>query len=156
MVRYAKGTTVGVDRSKQEIERILIRYGADSFAYGWEQDRAMIQFQSHGKVVRMRLDLPGKAEFELTPTEMRRLDEAATRAWEQGVKERWRSLAMVIKSKLESVAIGIVTFEEEFLAHLCLPDGKPFGEWALPQIDEVYRTGEPPPMLPMLGEGESG
>jgi hypothetical protein len=34
-VTYAVGTSVPVDRSKAEIERLLIRYGADHFASGW-------------------------------------------------------------------------------------------------------------------------
>ena len=30
---YARGTTVSIARSKEEIERVLARYGADSFRY---------------------------------------------------------------------------------------------------------------------------
>jgi hypothetical protein len=36
MARYAAETTVASDRSRAEIERILERYGASSFMYGWQ------------------------------------------------------------------------------------------------------------------------
>lgn len=35
MTRYAANTSVPADRSRGEIERILARYGADSFAYAF-------------------------------------------------------------------------------------------------------------------------
>lgn len=52
---YAKDTSVPVDRSKAEIERILIRYGADGFMYGWEGNSAMILFRVRGKMLRFVL-----------------------------------------------------------------------------------------------------
>ena len=36
-------TTRAPDRSRAEIEKILERYGATSFAYGWSGDIAVIQ-----------------------------------------------------------------------------------------------------------------
>lgn len=49
---------------------------------------------------------------------------AATKEYEQAGRQRWRALALVIKAKLEAVGTGIVTFEEEFLAHIVLPSGR--------------------------------
>jgi hypothetical protein len=34
MARYASNTDVPSDRSRAEIERTLVRYGADEFMYG--------------------------------------------------------------------------------------------------------------------------
>lgn len=44
---YASDTSVPVDRSKAEIERILERYGASAFMYGWDKDSnaSMIAFE---------------------------------------------------------------------------------------------------------------
>lgn len=64
------------------------------------------------------------------------------------MRQRWRALALVIKAKLEAIESGITTVDAEFLAHLVLPDGRTYGEFALPQIDEVYRSGAMPPLLP--------
>jgi hypothetical protein len=63
-------------------------------------------------------------------------------------RARWRALALVIKAKLEAVESGITTFEEEFLAHIVLPDGTTLGQWAAPRLAHVYDTGAMPPMLP--------
>jgi hypothetical protein len=40
---YAEQTTVTPDRSKIEIERTLMRYGADMFSYGWDDSREVMQ-----------------------------------------------------------------------------------------------------------------
>jgi len=94
---YAKDTAVTSDRSRSEIERTLTRYGATSFMYGWEQERA---------------------------------------------------LALVIKAKLEAVESGITVFDDEFMAHIVLPDGSTVGDFMKPQIEQVYLTGQMPPLLP--------
>lgn len=36
MTRYAQKTTVPVERSRNEIEATLARYGAQQFMYGWD------------------------------------------------------------------------------------------------------------------------
>jgi hypothetical protein len=36
MTRYAEGTSVPMERSRAEVERTLIRYGARGFLYAWE------------------------------------------------------------------------------------------------------------------------
>lgn len=57
-------------------------------------------------------------------------------------------LALVIKAKLEAVAAGITSFEDEFLAHIMLPSGGTVGEWARPQLEVAYSTGAMPALLP--------
>lgn len=69
-------------------------------------------------------------------------------AYEQAVRQRWRALALLIKSKLEAVESGITVFEEEFMAHVVLPDGKTVGQHLLPQIAHSYESGHMPPLLP--------
>ena len=58
------------------------------------------------------------------------------------------------KAKLEAVESEITTFEEEFLAHILLPDGQTAGDYLLPQLERVYETGKMPTMLPMLAKHE--
>ena len=146
---YAKGTTVSVARSKEEIERVLARYGADSFGYATEGNRALITFSMESRRIRMFLVLFEFEDFELTPTRLKRTAQAQRRAYEQGCRERWRSLALIVKAKLEAVAAGITTLVTEFLAHIVLPDGSTVGQVMLPQVDQAYRSGEMPPMLPV-------
>lgn len=148
--KYAERTTVPADRSRAEIERILSRYGADTFGYVNQRNRVTIMFEVHGRRVRFDLPLPSPddPEFRLTPTRKRRSDTEAERAYEQAIRQRWRALSLVIKAKLEAIETGLVTFEEEFLAHLVLPAGSTVGQWLGPQIARVYDTGQMPPMLP--------
>lgn len=131
--RYAARTDVPVSRSRDEIERVLGRYGATAFSYGWDGRRAVVMFQAYGRRVRFDVVVPEQ-------------DSAAKEA--QVERQRWRALLLVIKAKLEAVAVGIVTFEEEFLAHIMLPDGSKVADWMAPQLERVYETGQMPELLP--------
>jgi hypothetical protein len=51
------------------------------------------------------------------------------------------------------VEAGITSFEDEFMAHIVLPDGSTFGRWARPQIAKVYEENTMPSLL-ALGAGE--
>ncbi len=155
MTRYAATTEVPADRSRAEIEATLRRYGATAFMYGWEENRAAVRFQINGKYVAFVLPMPNKADPQFTTyrrgsVPYRREDAQIEKLYEQATRQRWRALALVIKAKLETVESGITTFEDEFLAHLLLPDGKTFGEWAKPQLEQVYLEGRMPPRL-LLG-----
>ena len=155
MARYAEDTSVSMERSRAEIERTLARYGASSFLYGWDGNRAVIGFMAHGRRIKFVLDLPDPADkqFTLTPSyKWERTKEQATQAWEQACRQRWRALALVIKAKLEAIEAGITSFEDEFLPHTMLPDGRTVAEWMQPQVEQVYLTGRMPPLLPGLRE----
>lgn len=152
MSRYAENTEVPVDRSKAEIEKILMRYGADQFVYGTMTGRAMIAFRVNAKFVRFTLPLPdpGADEFKRTPTGRTRKKEVVSKEYAQEIRRRWRALSLSIKAKLESVETGITTFEQEFMAHIVLPDGQTVGEYMIPQIELAYESKEMPKALPFL------
>lgn len=141
---YAKGTTVPANRSRDEIERTLTRFGARSFAYATEGRRAMIGFKRDDRLVRMVLDLPDPydREFTHTPTGQRRSVKTTETAYDQAVRERWRALALVVKAMLTAVDAGILTFEDAFLSYFVLPGGKTVGEHMAPAIEQAYETGE--------------
>lgn len=146
---YAEKTVVPVERSRAEIERILTNYGATSFVSGWDQRGAQIGFQAAGRMVRFNLPLPDRKDKKITHVNKRGWLEERTDAqkeiqYQQELRRRWRALALVIKAKLEAVETGITTFESEFLAHIILPDGTTVGQWAGPQLEQVYATGVMP------------
>lgn len=150
MPTYASQTNVPSDKSRAEIERTLARYGASSFMYGWDQTRAVIAFEMNGRRLKFILPMPERdsREFTHTPAKnQRRSAAAAEAAYDQAVRQRWRALALVIKAKLEAVEAGIAEFEEEFLAHIVLPNGRTVGDFMVPQIAAVYETGQMPPLL---------
>ena len=146
--RYAESTTVPSDRSRAEIEKTLARYGATTFQYGWQQDRAAIGFVMSGRQIRFILPLPDREnpDFTRTPTGKSRTATAAEAAYEQAIRQRWRALALMVKAKLEAVASGIVTFEEEFLPHTVLPSGRTVAQEIMPAVESAYATGAVTPL----------
>lgn len=125
---YAKGTTVSPAATRAEIERTIEKYGATGFGYATQDldgvTLAAITFIAHGRQIRFVVQLPSRTDRAFTHTPARKTprDAAGARqAWEQACRERWRSLSLMVKSKLESVASGIVTFEDEFLAYTVVP-----------------------------------
>ena len=153
MATYAKDTNVSSELSRLEIEKCLIRYGADGFAYATAQGKAMIAFNIRGRQVRIALPLPdiNASEFKYTPTRRtERSEKAQNDAWEQACRQRWRALLLVVKAKLEAIECGITTLDDEFMSGIVLPGGQTVGDWMGPQIEQAYLKGEPPKMLPML------
>ncbi len=150
-MKYAEQTNVSSEQSRAEIERTLTRYGATGFMYGWKNDSAQIMFEMLDRRVMFRLPMPDKAakEFTMTPGGKReRSPQDAHKAWEQGCRQRWRALALVIKAKLEAVETGITEFEDEFLAHIVLPGGRQtVSEWLRPQLIHAYENGKMPALL---------
>jgi hypothetical protein len=95
------------------------------------------------RYVRFVLPLPDKSEFGKTPSGRRTRSEHDTlKAWEQGCRQRWRALALSIKSKLESAESGIEEFETAFMGQVVMPDGKTISEHVLPVIDAAYKSGK--------------
>lgn len=129
---YAKHTKVPVDRTKSEIERVLAGYGADRFAYFVETGKAIVVFEAHQR--RLRFDLPLVIAKDAKGDQLRR--------------QKWRALLLCIKAKLESVASQIETFEEAFLAHVVMPDGRTVYEHTAPRIAQLATGGEMQPLLP--------
>jgi hypothetical protein len=155
-VSYAEKTSVSADRSQAEIRNTLVRYGATHFAYGEGPGKAVIGFRAHGRSIRFELPLPiPGGDFRKTPSGRERSERAAAEAWEQETRRLWRALALAIKAKLEVVQSGIATFEEEFLAHVVLPDNRTVGEHVGPMIEEAYRGGKVRALLPEFA-GEEG
>jgi len=149
---FAEGTSVPIERSKAEIESMLIRYGAEQFVSGWGESEARIQFRAKGRIVRFCLPIPAKGEKRFTQhpryASKRRTEAEAMKAWEAELRRLWRALALVVKAKLEAVQSGIVGFEDEFMAHIVLPDGKTVAEHARPMIASAYDTGKVAALLP--------
>ena len=154
MSRFASNTSVTSSASRNEIERTLTRYGADQFIYGWQDDKAIVGFRMQGRQIKFVLVMPDRAAREFTHTPNRsvqRSDDAIVAAYEKAVRQRWRALALVIKAKLEAVESGITVFDDEFLAHIVLPDGQTVGAAIKQQIAHAYQTGNMPPLLPDYG-----
>jgi hypothetical protein len=146
--KYAASTTVPVEQSRMEIEKVLSRWGATSFAYGWDQRGSMIEFVAHNRRVRFVLPLPDRDDPEFTQYKRGeygavydRSSDAARKLWEQACRQHWRALVLVVKAKLEAVEVGISEFEQEFLANIVTADGRTIGQVLVPQLDSVVLQG---------------
>lgn len=155
MSRYAANTSVAADRSRNEIEATLTRWGASGFGYMWQGNIAVIVFQYAERNIKFMLEMPAKDDPLFTHTPGRnkpRRPEEAMREWEQATRQRWRALALVIKAKLEAVESKISTFENEFLANVVMANGDTVAQWVGPQLKQMYESKKMPPLLPGIGE----
>jgi hypothetical protein len=150
---YAKGTDVAVEKTVSEIRTTIQRYGATAFGNMEGAGLAMIVFEMKDRRVSFKLPLPRIEDSRLDKDGRGSIRSVEKRyqAWEQACRERWRSLLLCIKAKLESVDAGIETFEDAFLAHIQMPDGMTVGEHVRPRIKAVYAEGTMQPLLPAPG-----
>lgn len=128
---FAQGTTVAVEKSRAEIEKLITKYGASEFSSGWMGSQAAIQFKASGRRVRFVLQLPDQewARDQIMNSKRPRyyyresIPVSAIAPLVDGEhRRRWRCLLLAIKAKLEVVESGIATFDEEFLAHIVIDD----------------------------------
>jgi hypothetical protein len=147
---FAEGTTVSVEKSRAEIEKLITRYGATSTAFMTAPGRSVVCFEAGGRRIMFELTLPDIAEKRFQRDGRGSLLSPAKRAekWEQACRQRWRALALVIKAKLEAVESGITTFEDEFLAHIVMPDGQTVATHIKPRIAAAYEQGSMVALLP--------
>lgn len=150
MTGYAATTRVTRAATHAEIEKILTRFGATKFAAGWEENHGFISFvygsrTAPARTVTVRVPMPdrGHSSFVLTPSTKRpRSVTAAEAAYNQAVRARWRSLALVVKAMLVAVDAGILTFEEAFLGYTELPDGGTVSQHVLSRVNHAIETGD--------------
>lgn len=150
MAAYAAGTKVAPEKTRLEIEQLLRHQGASAFGYAGEDNRARLQFRLSDLLVRFDLALPDPDDETLQFVQagsrgrVRRSPEAASNAWEKACRQKWRALLLCIKAKLAAIEAGIVSVEEEFLAHVVTTDGRTVGEVVHKRLAiEFQRDGRP-------------
>lgn len=145
MSGYASNTSVSEDRSRIEIERLLMRYGADEFGYMTRKNEAIIMFVFKGLHIEMKVPLPNQDDekFCTTPTGRKtRSEDAAFREWEKEIRRRWRSLCLVIKALLVGIDDGVLTFEQAFMSYMVWGNGLTTSQLLLPTIHHALETGK--------------
>ena len=156
---FAENTSVPVAKSRAEIERLLSRHKCNKFLAGVDHDahRATVQFQAHNRLIKFEIALPNPADPKykrIKNSYLQRTASGIAKVVEQEERTRWRALLLVIKAKLEAVESGIATFEDEFLAHVLLPNQQTVAEYVGPMVARAYETGRMPPMDRQLTTGE--
>lgn len=143
---YASKTTTTEDTSRAEIERLLLKYGADEFGYVTKRDAAVIGFLYRGMRFEMSIPLPDRDDvaFQFTPkTRKRRSATSANDAYIAERRRRWRCLCLGVKAKLVMIDDQVATFEAEFLPYLVTGNGQTVAERMKPLIEHAVQTGSP-------------
>lgn len=146
---YAANTSVAVEKSRAEIERLLARYKCTKFLAGVDHEahRATVQFQAHNRIVKFEINLPDPDDPKyrrMKNSYYNRTAAGVAKVVEQETRSRWRALLLVIKAKLEAVESNIATFEDEFLAHTLLPNQQTVAQYIGPMVAEAYDSGRMP------------
>lgn len=126
---YATRTKVAAQKTRSEIEALVMERRAKNFASFTEAKGAMIAFEMADRRIVFRLPLPKPDN-------------------EQDVRSRWRGLLLTLKAKFESIDRGIETFEDAFLAATMMPDGQTVADHVKPNIALAYKQGSMLPLLP--------
>lgn len=153
--RYAEGTDVSVERTRMELERLLVAYKARATAVFSSETESAVCFEMHERRVMFRIRMPNPKSREFTHTTAARNNPAkplsagaAEGRYRQACQRKWRALLLAIKAKLVSVDEGIETFEDAFMAHVVMPDGQTVAEHVRPRIASAYKEGKMQPLLP--------
>jgi len=163
---YAENTKVPVARSEAELKSILRKHGADRIATGMDAGAglAIVNFELSKRLVRLQVQVPTAEAFTREaeaepPRGWKGWKPSQRQAWaraqqDQVERQRWRSLVLLTKAKLEAIEQGSSTVEREFLADLVLPGGggNTLHQLLSGRIDETYATGKMPPLLPGMGK----
>jgi len=135
--RYATGTTVPVERSRQELERLLENHDATAIGVHRDGSGTVIVFRMAERLIKHMVRCPHEQTEQYAEREFRR---------------RWRSLLLIIKAKLELVASGDSSVEEAFLGQIMLAGGETLYESVHEPLARHYETREPAQLL--LGAGK--
>lgn len=162
MPAYAKDTSVPVEKSQAEIRRIFARYKATAFMFAENDHRATVAFNAQGRNIVLPVPLPDRnsKSIQFLPARNQhdyygpeRSEASKETAYQQEVRQRWRVLVLLLKAKLESIELGLSSFEDEFLAYTMLPSGRTVSQELHGQIDHMMLTGQVPNLVPMLNSG---
>jgi hypothetical protein len=120
---YAASTSVPVERSRAEVERILTKYGATKFGTMSEETKVTVYFEVKGRQVQWSIPMPTKKDAR----------------YEQEVRRRWRVMVITVKAMLEAVESKLLTFDQAFLSHIVIPGtARTLGETLVPKLDALY------------------
>lgn len=164
--KYASGTSVGVAKSRGDIDNLLRQWGcsqiqwSDDYKGGRVQLRFVWDHKDMDYMARFELQLPTDAELEkesLHATLGSICEGKLERLQRDRGKQEHRLLLLWLKASLNAVEAGIVAAEALFLPFLEGKDGATVAEVALPRLSKLL-SGSAKQLLPgsakEKGDGE--
>ena len=136
MSKFAKGTTVSVEKSRAEIETLLKKHGIADVGIMSYGGVAVVVFRRGAVSYKLTMPALDPTSKQFTHNGWNVLSERQSEAkYQQEERRRWRALGLVLKAKLVAASDGVVTFEQEFLAFALTQDGQTVGERIIPQLE---------------------
>ena len=117
MAKYAKNTKGPASKTRVQVQNLLIKYGIEEFYFGTSPRGEGVGFKYEGRTYKHNVPMPD-------PKKSR-----SDNQYKQAVRQRWRLFYMSLKMKLDEVQGGGVSFEDQFLAMMSLPDGSTVGDF---------------------------
>jgi len=118
-------------RALEEIEKILRKFGCQKFASGadYENGDIFVDFEHNGRPIRFKANAKGYAAAWLrdNPWSSRKhcaKSDHERKAIELGQVAVYSILRDAIKGQVAAIETGVWTFEEAFLSHVMLPNGR--------------------------------
>lgn len=146
---YAASTSVSIEKSKGELERLLVKHGATRYGIAHHEEGAQVSFILSGHHVCVSVPLPPPAAYPnpdptqddysnkaKTPRDWNRWNVNQRKRWieeqrnridaqrDQASRQRWRCILLIVRAKLELIEMKLSTVEREFLADITLNDGR--------------------------------
>jgi hypothetical protein len=148
--RYAEGTDVPVDKSRFEIEKLLISRGADQRIFGEDEQGARVMFRMHGRMYKFDIVYPSKSDRSITYDSRGYAlsKDRVTARYQKEIQRRWRVLLISLKARFEIIDSEAATVDQEFMAYTMLPDGSTVGDNIESCIEDAYQSGRMPELLP--------
>jgi hypothetical protein len=149
---YAPETKVPVATTRGEIEDLLRKYKATGFVSGWQDTpagrKAILGFELQGRSYRIPIPVPQPGDVARRSDGQRLPQEHREAALGKRERQVWREMLLLLKAVLVAVERGIIKPQEALLTWEVMPNGMTVGDWAEPQMEQVYRTGGMPELLP--------
>jgi hypothetical protein len=151
----AAETSVTVEKSQEDLLKILRRYGARSFGFDESPDgkEASVSFRiTHGGrdlpvQLRVEVDAVYNALYAGKPAYYRGLNR--TKQWrEQAKRTAWRLLVDWLDAACSTTAIGVQSVEEVFLAHVVVRDAHGQPKRMIEALAQLQAGGALPLALP--------
>lgn len=110
MTAYASRTEVSVEKSQNEVRKMLTSLGAERMAMFTSPEGDSVVFEVRDCYY--RISAPPVPRSQRTKAQITQLERSA-----------WRALVLLVKAKKVAIDQNITTLEREFMADAVMPDG---------------------------------
>jgi hypothetical protein len=134
--RYASNSKVPVRQTRQEIEKLLQKWGCRKVAFLDDYDAKIVEIQFLWVDEEAH---PWSAMFKVSVAPDPSLSSEQKRDAE--VRGRWRTLLYWLRSALDAIDAGVIQPEQVFLPFLVTPDGQTVADVMIPRMRELGAGG---------------